>query len=326
VEDDRGHTGRYRVGGHIFDAEMPNACVFCGDDSNALTDEHVFGDWIAELFGRDVEGVSQVVTADGSVKHWPSTGFSDVVKVVCKRCNETWMNDMELAVQPTLGPMMTKGWATTLSVPTQRHLAAWAIKTALVMDHLHPKHRVVPESMYSALYDAKAPLSEAHVWMARRNDWEGMWATSLAEHIDQVQISNDDPEFAAAALKEIEGAMARGERMFRVTFGIGFVVFQVLGSTLPVLGEIYGGSGLVSMVQRIWPNNGQEITWPPAESVDSIGGVEGLHRTWGGEGRSNKAIAPPSFPRRPRKKRKKGRKEAKQQRKDRQRNERKKRR
>jgi hypothetical protein len=31
---------------------MANPCVFCGDDSARLTDEHVFADWITGFYAE----------------------------------------------------------------------------------------------------------------------------------------------------------------------------------------------------------------------------------------------------------------------------------
>ncbi len=130
---------------------MANACVFCGDDSARLTDEHVFADWISEFFkkhlGVHFDGVSQLVDESGRVTQYPMVPFQQEVKIVCQGCNGGWMRRMEDSVQPILKPMML-GERTRVRAGPQKRLASWAAKTALVLDHLHPAARVVPDSHY----------------------------------------------------------------------------------------------------------------------------------------------------------------------------------
>jgi hypothetical protein len=263
---------------------MANACVFCGDDSRRLTDQHIFGDWVGECFGREVEGLSQIVDGSGNVTQWPSAAFSDVVKVVCEGCNTGWMErQIEKPVQATLGPMMTKGWSTSLSVRTQKALADWAVLQALMLAHLHPRHPVIPTSEYARFYAAKSALPANLVWIGRRNSAGIALASSLSEAIDNVQIPNSDPEAAAFTASSIHEAVAAGEGMYRVTFAVGFVVFQVFGHTFTGPMVVEGGSALAPAVHRIWPSD-RQVLWPPSQGVETIGGLRGLHKAWGGDG------------------------------------------
>jgi hypothetical protein len=143
---------------------MANPCIFCGDDRNRLTDEHVFGDWIGNLFATPATGIAQLVNAEGKVQQWAQVPFQQKVKVVCVKCNTGWMSDLEGKVKPILMPMLL-GQRQEVRAQTQKLLAFWAVKTALVIDHLQPKARVVPETEYGGLYGLRSPLPTHLVWL-----------------------------------------------------------------------------------------------------------------------------------------------------------------
>lgn len=135
---------------------MANACAFCGDDSRRLTDEHVFGDWVSRLFGSKAppdgfNGKAQIFDAAGNLKEFAAIPFQQVVKIPCEACNTGWMRGLEDSVIPFLTPMIL-GERVRLRPSRQRLLATWCVKTALVMDHLHPRSRIVPDAHYHELY------------------------------------------------------------------------------------------------------------------------------------------------------------------------------
>jgi hypothetical protein len=260
---------------------MPNACVFCGDDSSGPSNEHVFGDWISNLFGHYPDGTSQLLAEDGTVRSWGTVPFQDRVRVVCRRCNTGWMSQLEGRVKAVLGPMLLRGWITSLSPRTQADIAFWAAKTALVLDHLQPRARVVPETEYAALHSAQSALPAHMVWLAHRSrqvDQMGdLLGSSLKQPITHIALSENQD--AGPFRDRLEQWVAEGRGMYRITFTVGRVVFQVFGHSLPTQVGISAQSEQASVVQRIWPVGG-DVSWPPPVSIESIGGVEALHRAF----------------------------------------------
>ena len=63
---------------------MANPCVFCGDDSAQLTDEHVFADWItdfyAERVGKLPYGTVEMGASSGEPRLFRTVPFQQVVK------------------------------------------------------------------------------------------------------------------------------------------------------------------------------------------------------------------------------------------------------
>lgn len=256
---------------------MANACVFCGDDSRRLTDEHVFGDWVSRFYETQAppggfNGKAQIFDDAGNLKEFAAIPFQQVVKVPCETCNTGWMRNLEDGVIPFMKPMLV-GEQVRLRPPRQKLLATWCIKTALVMDHLHPRARVVPDSYYYELYRYKQPLATAFVNIGYRREMDkdqngDLLGTIIKQQLPNVAVA---PEIAA----EVQAMTDEGRRIYSITFAIGHFVAQVIGHDLPARVEISTGD---APVRRIWPTS-PRFVWPPdSRAVDDIGGVAALHK------------------------------------------------
>jgi hypothetical protein len=254
---------------------MSKPCAFCRRTDEKITNEHVFPNWISRLFGHDPTGTAELVVG-GSVKSFPAVVFQQKVRVVCKPCNEGWMNDLEKQVKVIMGPMMLDGQATELTPAVQGHLATWAVKTAMMMDYLHPSDRVIPEAQYDDFYRLRKPLPGHIVWIAHRAKLEdetgrelmgSVLKQSLGEFRIDPTVQHDVPKW-----------QEEGRNVYRVTFTIGHVVFQVFGHNLPLGFQVALPPTYV--VHCLWPD-GQRMSWPASESVEEIGGFHALHKAFG---------------------------------------------
>jgi hypothetical protein len=75
-----------------------NRCIFCG--GTGATKEHIVSDWINDVLPGPFEVVKQ--SGDGSVRSWSLRKLDLTAKVVCKRCNETWMSDIVGQARPVV--------------------------------------------------------------------------------------------------------------------------------------------------------------------------------------------------------------------------------
>lgn len=251
---------------------MANACVFCGSTAGKLTKEHVFPNWISELFGRDPGGTAELIKSDGSVQSFPAVVFQQQVRAVCKQCNEGWMSHLELSVKGFLGPMLLEGRQTTLSEADQNKLATWAVKTAMMMDHLHPNELVVPRVQFSEFYSAQSALSGHLVWLAARERFEDETKRDLLGSVLKQSVGEFfiDPGLATDAPRWQQ----EGRNIYRITFTIGHVAFQVFGHNLPIGINIQTPQR--DMVRLINDGSGR-VEWPPTGPIELIGGLRGLH-------------------------------------------------
>src|SRR4051812_48809340 len=65
------------------------------------------------------------------IRQWTKDEPDFKVKRVCGDCNHGWMNDLENRARPVLTSLI-QGRGRTIYVDSQRHIATWAVKTAMM--------------------------------------------------------------------------------------------------------------------------------------------------------------------------------------------------
>lgn len=256
------------------------SCVFCGQTNVKMSKEHVFGDWISRYFieelGVDLKGVAEMVDVDGQITQFPTTPFQQKVRIVCKPCNEGWMSKLENDVMEMLKLMMI-GKPVMLRSNAKKHLAFWCAKTALVLDHLHPQHRIVPEAHYRELFERKRALSNQVILVAYRSvptEAAGqLLGSALKQPVLNVQVPSES--FASMA-GEVQKHAADGHQMYKITFAVGNFATLVFGHDFPMSVSVNSPRPIA---KHIWPIN-QRFEWSSDLSVDQIGGLPAFHASF----------------------------------------------
>ena len=108
---------------------MGRACLFCGEGN--LTIEDVWPKW---LLGICPPRRITVTGLDKKPLSWAGPAAAIRARVVCQRCNNGWMSDLESAVCKFLKPLIEGASEPVfLSVTEQLQLGAWLTKTAMVI-------------------------------------------------------------------------------------------------------------------------------------------------------------------------------------------------
>jgi hypothetical protein len=255
---------------------MPG-CIFCGSTTAKRTKEHIIADWIARLFDGYGRATAGIISRDGSMRQYTMPLFQQTTRKVCSVCNSGWMSSLEGAVRPILGPMLIQAQETPLDVLIQKSLATWTVKTALMLQSMHTRDRLVPDSEYRRLYDDQQPPRGYGVWLAHRSaltDSTGreLLAASIEEPIYRVRVPT-------SRVADFENTLNEGHIAFTITFSIGHVAFQVFGHNLP--GNFQIAFGFEDAMNWIWPPRGH-LTWPPRHNIESVGGLLAFHRAFQG--------------------------------------------
>jgi len=244
---------------------MARQCAFCGSTGN-LSKEHVWPKWAAEhLSGNDdTFTVYRQFEGDGferqDPQRWDHKPFDLTVKAVCKPCNNGWMASLEVTAKNALFESAFAGRGRLLHGVGQRTLAAWALKTAMMVEQTNAEAmRGIPRAEYAHLYERGEPSAQVRVWVA---SYVGSQAVALGLPFgkDVDMDAGPDPK--------------RGERdVWGSTVLFGPVVFQVIGTGVP---------GLLDMLElgtpntyRLWPYQ-RSFTWLPSPGMDERA-VFGLH-------------------------------------------------
>lgn len=243
---------------------MARRCVFCGS-TNKVEAEHVWPHWAAELFVNDdtftyyrhFVGAGYEPEAPSS---WLQKPFDWKVRAVCKPCNNGWMSDLETAAKDTLFGSAFSGHDRELPVGVQPTLAAWAIKTAMIVECTNvPSRRGIPRVEYEHLWEHRVPSANARIWLM---SYAGARAVALALPFG-IDVGVDRLP-----------ARDRGERhVWGSTILFGPVVFQILGSAVPGILDLFALAA--PSAHRIWPSQ-RPVTWTPKPGLDDRGTMQ-LH-------------------------------------------------
>jgi hypothetical protein len=230
-----------------------------------MSNEHVWPQWLKEVM-PDVAAQTQN-WHEGSLTD-PTTGKSDTtsraipntileskVRRPCKRCNESWMNDIESAARPVLTSLIL-GQERSLSSDDLTALAVWTAKTVVVYEFVYPRTAAIPEEHHRFLFEAKMPLPNMNIWIARLEADDGTWK-NRTRHITiglyGAEEHPDPPEM----------------NTYATTIGLGNLIIQAVGTTRP---DLAGTDGLTSQefidtvaldgILRVWPDP-KPLEWPP---------------------------------------------------------------
>ena len=114
-------------------------CAFCPATAD-ITGEHLWSAWAGKMFGRSRYTMRRT-DPDGSVRTWKLPHLSVKTKVVCGKCNNGWMSDLETKVKLIIGDMADKFADTILDDKVIATVAAWAYTKAIVADHSHSNRK-----------------------------------------------------------------------------------------------------------------------------------------------------------------------------------------
>ena len=231
---------------------MPRTCVFCG--APADSQEHVWPNWAAPLLADEgpLPHFHQVIQEGrpAEERRYSKDAYSVTVGIVCERCNNGWMSDLESRAKPYLGSML-RGHGRALHQAGLRTLATWALKTSMMVEHMHgAKRHIIPAEEYVHLFEHGEPSRRVRVWMAA---YAGTYAVAVGS------MWGLDAETDEGGPREWEPD--RGARdIWGATILFGPVAFQVFGTTILPLLE--GLDLNTRYTHRIWPYVGG-FTWVP---------------------------------------------------------------
>jgi hypothetical protein len=217
----------------------------------------VWGEWISELLGR--RETRQEHRYNGVVKKWESLGGNLSTKVVCKKCkkcNETWMSDIEAQMKRSFSQAIRDGASLSILFRGVCLLAAFVFEKAVVADYLHLK--VAPFFNSAARYRFQQSLDipdGIQIWLAA-------YAGRAPYRLSSVRHSEFDVHFRANL------------DLFPFTYVAGHLVIQLVAikwqdklSTRPVP-RVESDASFDSVAVQIWPPDGFPVSWPPPQYFD----------------------------------------------------------
>jgi hypothetical protein len=234
-------------------------CIFCG--ARPTTREHVWAVWLRPYFPRDKlnhTSGSAILDANGSVtnkvKRWGGDTHNRQLRVVCKRCNETWMSGLQVAAKPSVIPLV-RGEQFLLTEERQHALAAWIAMSVICAEYFVPRGVAVSVIDRRFIYRSRSAPDAMRIWIGdfRRGTWVPSWTHS------SLRISGDG--LPDSMCRYDDGWPRANTQMTTLVFGRLYV--HAFSCPYP---EILNSSGLTNFVDsrliQIWPLRHSFIRWP----------------------------------------------------------------
>jgi hypothetical protein len=112
-----------------------DGCAFCGARAN-ITGEHLWSKWFSNMVGPRIYTVVRK-DSEGEAKTWKSGKLDPKSNVVCGKCNNGWMSELESNAKSVIQGMVVSGQQAKLGSRDITTIAEFAFLKAVIADHSH---------------------------------------------------------------------------------------------------------------------------------------------------------------------------------------------
>jgi hypothetical protein len=250
-------------------------CAFCSTTAN-ITGEHLFSDWINRILGPRNRKQNKIFLVtefglDGKpLRAYPAAKLNLKVPVVCDKCNNGWMSDIEdKRAKPAMADLILSNEAKLLTPEQVESISVFAFKCVAVGDYsLETGVRtetIISQSIRDEFKKSRSLPHGFQLWLAAfKNEGHGIF-----QGIYHVPVAESDRRFEFYAL----------------TFGSGFFLCQaIFGRSLSSFPRPFPGVTQGSAWDKfsipVWPPSGTHVLWPPKKSLSVRNGREVFPHRW----------------------------------------------
>jgi hypothetical protein len=241
---------------------MAKECAFCPETAK-LSAEHLWSDWMNELFPGKKRFTSKNEKGE-IVADWSSDELDWKARVVCERCNNTWMSDIESNAKSAMSNLI-RGEPRLISQSCADSIALFAFKTAVIFDHIRrDREPFFTRSVRHTFRESSAIPSSVRIFMAG-------FVPAGKGHVHTCYH---------------EGPLSATERvkLYVCTYAVGHFVFQVVGQKqhgfTKVTLQPRGQRTFQSVAVEFWPWIPGDIAWPPACLLQTVGDFDSFSARW----------------------------------------------
>lgn len=237
-------------------------CAFC-DHAGTLTAEHIVSKWIVELFPKAKREAWYIDGTTQKEKRFTTDSLDWKARTVCKKCNETWMSDIESEhAKPALTPLITGQSNIPIGLSDAHSIALFAFKTAVILDCAHAGGTpYFSRRIRHAFRQHRAIPFTVNMWFCAYGGhrWGGQFKTVYLK--GQASPSN---HFL----------------MYVCSCAIGAFVFQVV-AVKQIGGAMFTPlPGFEHLAVPFWPALPRDFIWPPPFALASKQQFEAFADRW----------------------------------------------
>jgi len=245
-------------------------CAFCPKQADSR--EHVWSAWIGELFKSSGYNFRRITMPTGDLAKWRRPTLDEKTRVVCEKCNNGWMSDIEGRSQAAFSGMIRDGTKISLLPRGTALLAAFAFKCAVIADHASPHG-----GPFFTRFARRQFRESLQIPSGVR-----MWAAAFHDPIGHRGIFN-------SYYTTPRGDTFNDLEFYVFTFLAGHLALQVhatrwtklrkCGTPFPIVEpETYWDTRAAT---EFWPSDGFPVSWPPSLNLSGNMLQQFIHR-WTG--------------------------------------------
>ena len=250
----------------------PRKCLFC--QGYGMSGQHIWPDWMGKdsalpTFRKpnNAIGIFQTLNKFHHVispknidnivfieppKFINRQGYlgNQKLKIVCVKCNNTWMSQIELNSKSIIRSLMLNE-NRILSVADQDKLVAWITLMAIIAEFTDEPMKAISYAERKYFMDNKMPPRQWAIWIGK---YEGVnWNQHFKHHgMAMVSPNGTAPELKINAEQKIN--------IQTTTFAVGGFLFFVASTFEPALYKSIQKLGFLNLV-KLWPYSPNEIDW-----------------------------------------------------------------
>lgn len=242
---------------------MLKECAFCLSPAVMHGGEHAWSDWMNKLLIKKGFVFLSFTEEAGKREQriWRKRKLDEKLPVVCQRCNNGWMSDLENRdAKPAIKDLIVSDRLVKLSPERLQSIARFAFKTAVVADHYSLSEQGSPFFSTAARYTFRESLqipSGVQMWISAHKEsghgtLKGVYYPTPAEVRFPFEV-------------------------YVLTFGAGYFLVQVVAcrwldptkapSRFPFLTS---GKHWDKFSAPFWPSSGQAIQWPLDKQFNQV--------------------------------------------------------
>jgi len=229
--------------------KQPGRCIFC--DGFGMSKEHLFADWLRQLFPRSSNDTHTVGEAQHNTPYQLTReqghSGSKKARVVCEKCNNGWISELDNAAKAVAIPLI-RGENILVTPERQITMATWLTKMTMVGDSRKRRGYISKEER-TAFMTLRQPPNLWEIWLST---YEGTDYRDLA-------LFQNGANLNAAKLTAVSGQVVPIGYLQTTTFGMGKTLGLVVGNDMSNLSFSVGT--LSQRARRIWPLS-NAFQWP----------------------------------------------------------------
>jgi hypothetical protein len=235
-------------------------CAFCPETAK-LTAEHLWSDWMNDLFPGKKRFTNKNQKGE-IVRAWESTKLDWKAKVVCSKCNSTWMSNIEnYHAKPSLTDLIAGKLDIPINQSRAHSIALFGFKTAVIFDRIvRNRDGFFERSVRHSFRQSLSIPWNVNMWMAG----------FLRGGNGHVHTGYHESTLATYPLKT-----------YVCTYAVGHFVFQVIAADLPPgFFQIAPTPGFEEVTIPFWPRIPDGFVWPLTDVLKTVVDFDAFSMRW----------------------------------------------